>query len=139
MKLQPDCIRAVLLAIEDSHKYYRDDSGNVTTDPVYFEALCKALPNYEPEDVYYTLSNLEQAGYISMKSTWSGGSLYMCQVNYMTFKGHEFLNEIHDSKRWEIVKKGLTSIRSYSLDAISAVAKGVAGASIQEFVKQLGL
>ena len=139
MKLNPDCIRAVMLEIEKSHKYYQDDDGNVTVDPLQMADICKALPKYNPEDIYYTLFNLEQAGYIDLFKRWASGHLYACHVNHMTFAGHEFLGEIRDPKQWSLVKKGLKSAKSFSLDLVSAVAKGVAKAAIDQYVASLGL
>ena len=139
MKLNPDCIRAVMLEIEKSHKYYLDERGDVTTDPLNLESIHESIPNYSKEEIYYSLFNLEQAGHIDLTTRWSGGSVYTCHVNYMTFSGHEFLNSIRDPKHWSVVKRGLNAVGNFSLATISAVSEGIANAVISNFVATMGL
>lgn len=139
MELKLDCIRSVMLEIEKKQKYYLDDLDNVTKDCLSLTSLCESLPKFSKEDIYYSLFNLDQAGYINLSTQWAGGSIYMCHVNYMTYSGHEFLNEIRDSKRWEIVKKGLSAAKNFSLDMVTALSKGMTKAFIEEYVRSVGL
>ena len=139
MKLNPDCIRSVMLEIEKLHAISVDDENNVSIELLLFDALYEALPKYSKEDVFYALFNLEQAGYIDASYQYGDGGITMGVVNYMTYAGHEFLEKIRDSKRWTIVKSCIEAVRDYSLDAIEAVAHGVAGAAIEEFLKKQGL
>ena len=139
MKLNPDCIRAVMIEIEKSQKYYLDERGEVTKDYLSLESINEALPDYSKEDIYYSLFNLEQAGYVNLSTQWASNVVYACAVNYMTFSGHEFLNGIRDSKKWSTIKKGLSVVGDYSLAVISAVSEGVANAAIGKFVDSLGL
>lgn len=139
MKLNPDCIRATMLEIEKSHSYYLDDEGNVTMDTLSLDSIAESLPKYSKEDIYYALFNLEQAGYIDLTTRWSGGSVYICHVNYMTFHGHEFLNSIRDAKHWSAIKSGLSALGNFSLAAISAFAEGIGNAAISKIVSESGL
>ena len=140
MKLNPDCIRSVMLAIEESWDLETDEQGNICMDGIEMESLCEVLPDFDPKDVFYCLFNLDQAGYLDLSVTWAdGGVLCYCTVNYMTFAGHEFLNRIRDNKNWSKVKKSLHAIRNYSLDAISSVSEGVANAAIATALKEIDL
>ena len=140
MKLNPDCIRAVMLEIEKTWELEIDDSGNIGLGNIPIEAMYQALPKYDKKDIFYSLYNLDQAGYIDLYVLWGDGGIAYCStINHMTYAGHEFLDRIRDSKHWMTIKKGLDSVRGYSLDAISAVAEGVANAAIAAALKELGL
>lgn len=140
MKLNPDCIRAVMLEIEKSWEIGTDDRENIYMGNLGIESLYKALPDYDKKEIFYTLYNLDQARYIDLTVLWAdGGIVYHCTVNHMTFEGHEFLNRIRDHKNWSKVKKGLDAVRNYSLDAISAVSEGIANAAIAAAIKELDL
>lgn len=140
MKLNPDCIRTVLLEIEKSWKIEQLDDGNLLMDGMLIQSLYDALPKFEKADIFYSLYNLDQAGYVDLSIQWAdGGVPYFCMINHMTYAGHEFLNQIRDNKHWGLIKKGLTAVGNYSLDAISAVAEGIANAAIAAFLKESGL
>lgn len=139
MKLNPDCIRAVMLEIEKSHQYYLNEAGDVTTHSLALESISEALPGYSKEEIYYVLFNLEQAGYIDLTTQWAGGAVYICHVNYMTFQGHEFLNSIRDPKHWSVIKSGLSALGNFSLAAISAFAEGLGNAAISKFIGESSL
>lgn len=140
MKLNPDCIRAVLLEIEKEWCFEKDESGNIIMGSMDMSALCKSLPNYTEEDIFYTLYNLEQAGYVDLEIMWAGGQVMMfCIINCMTYEGHEFLEKIRDTKHWAAVKSGMSAVRNYSLDAINAIASGITGAAIAAYLEKNSL
>lgn len=137
MKLNPDCIRSVLLEIEKSLNLGTDSEENVYMGVLDMDDLCKALPKYTKEDVFYSLFNLDQAGYVKITVFWaSGGIATMCCVEYMTYAGHQFLEGIRDPKMWSFVKSGLSAVRNYSLDAINAFASGVTGGAVSAFLEK---
>lgn len=140
MKLNPDCIRAVMLEIEKSWKIQECENGELQMGSLHIDDLCSALPKYTKADIFYTIFNLEQIGYIDADIEWAHGRIpYRCCINHLSFAGHEFLNQIRDNKCWSLVKQGLSSIGNYSLNAISAVAEGFANAAISVFLKESGL
>lgn len=140
MKLNPDCIRAVLLEIEKSWKIEELDDGNLYMDGIMLQTICDALPKFEKADIFYSLYNLDQAGYVDLNVQWADGGIpYYCMINHMPYAGHEFLNQIRDNNHWGLIKKGLGAVGNYSLNAISAVAEGVANAAISAFLKEAGL
>ena len=139
MKLNPDCIRAVMLQIENDWKIKDDGRGHLAFGSLSLSQLCQSLPEHSQEDIFYTLHNLEQAGYIKAQITWSNGAVYRCVVNYMTYAGHEFLNGIRDPKHWAVIKSGMDAVRNYSLDAINAIAGGVTSAAISAYFEKNGL
>lgn len=135
MKLNLECIRSVMLSLERELSF-TDDGDCLTKNDVSLERLCELLPEYQKEDIFYSLFNLDQAGYLNISVHWSSDSVYECLVNYMTYDGHEFLNEIRDGKRWNKVKSITTAIRNYSLSAVSSIAEGVTNAAISAFLSK---
>ena len=138
MKLNADCIRDVLLELEKSLTYRVNEDDQLEKNTVSLHELDCILIRYTKEEIFYTLSNLEQAGYIKMSVNWSGNSVYRCSVNCITFQGHEFLEKIRNDLSWVKVKAGAAAIRNYSLDAISAIANGVASAAITAYFEKTG-
>lgn len=138
MKLNADCIRDVLLELEKSLTYRTDEEGRLEKNTVSLHDLDCILIRYTKEDIFYTLSNLNQAGYINMTVKGAGNSIYLCFVNCITFQGHEFLEKIRSDQSWSKVKAGAEAIRNYSLDAISAIANGVASAAITAYFEKSG-
>lgn len=138
MKLNPDCIRAVMIEIEKMWELDIDYHGNIRMGNLDINTLYQALPEFDKKDVFYSLYNLDQAGYIDISIMWAdGGVAYYCTVNHMTFSGHEFLNKIRDTKNWNKVQKGLNAVRNYSLDAITALSEGFTNAAISTVLNEL--
>lgn len=133
MKLNVECIRSVMLQLEETLSF-TDDGTYLVKNFVTLECLCKLLPEYTRADIFYSLYNLDQAGYISASVHWGNGAVYECSVNHMTYAGHEFLDKIRDSGRWDKIKGITSSIRNYSLSAISAAAEGITNAAISRLV-----
>ncbi len=128
MKLGSDCIRDILLTME---KLPFDGALRI-------EELCEALPKYEAEEVHYTALKLIEADLIDGvcydRDDWNISHVY--SVIDITFAGHQFLAKIRDDNRWGIVKRGLSSVRDYSLSAIGAIAEGATSAAISAFFSQ---
>lgn len=134
MKLNPDCMRAVMLEIEQQWEIGTEPNGYLYLGVVKLQQLYDALDKYSKEDIFYSLYNLEQAGYLDLVvSMAAGGVVLDCTVNHMTYDGHEFLNRIRDPKHWSVIKSGLSAVRNYSLDAINSIAGGITSAAITAF------
>ena len=134
MKLKPDCMRAVLLQLEREATYTTNEYGTIEKNYVTIEELDGLITAYSKEDIFYSLDNLHQAGYIQMKTNWTTTGLYACWVSGLTFRGHEFLDKIRDDKAWTQIQNGMEAVRNYSLDAITAIANGVASAAISAYL-----
>ena len=129
MKLNVECIRSVMLQLEETLSF-TDDGTYLVKNFVTLEHLCKLLPGYTKADIFYSLYNLDQAGYISASIHWGNGAVYECSVNHMTYAGHEFLDKIRDGGQWDKIKRITSAIRNYSLSAIFAAAEGITNAAI---------
>lgn len=130
MILDNECLRDVLLYIENSDYYILTSDNCLEASPIYLSTICINLPKYNKAEIYYSLLNLSQAGFINL-STHNTSNNLDCAVNSITYSGHEFLNAIKDTANWNKIKIVLSSIRNYSLEAIKAVSSGITSATIE--------
>lgn len=126
MKLNPDCIRDILIAIE---------SETTLDSPIRFDpdSLPDSLAVYSPDEVLYHVKQCELAGMLGGQTNWFlSGS---CMVQYLSPSGHQFLSDIRSDTNWSKTKDIAKTVGSESLSAIKDIATGVITALIQ---KQLG-
>lgn len=145
MRLDIDCLRDVLLCIEEhtglrNYCYFIDkelesianNMGSVSPIQAYQEKL---LEKYDNDTLLYHVHFCVEAEFAK---TSLEQSRYKMWIADLTPKGHEFLANIRDTKQWTTVKKGLAAVRNYSLSAISSVAQGVTSAAINAYLSQGG-
>ena len=128
MKLNPNCVRDVLLELE---KLPYQKSATIAE-------LSTALPHYSEDEISYTCLKLSEANYIDItiiKSIHAPSSVIR-NINDITYYGHEFLNNIHSDTVWNDVKAVGSKIGASSISAFAQIATGVVTTLIQ---KQLGL
>lgn len=96
MKLNPDCVRSVLLEIE---KLGFNEHTTIFS-------LHTALPQYSEEDLEYTCFILSDGGFLNIESIdLPGQCLPAVKAVYsMTYKGHEFLEKVRPNKIWSAIK-----------------------------------
>ena len=115
MKMNLDCIRSVLLELED-----------LPLDIYAPDDLEKTLKKYDFEDVNYSLIKLEEAGYVRAQiSRTLGGDVEVFSVSDITFSGHQFLEKIRDDQVWGKTKSVAASIGSWALDVVTQIATAV--------------
>lgn len=140
MKLNPDCIRDVMICLENA-------TGTRPEHPYYFrEVNARSLMQYGPigekygyHEVVYTLIQLAESKYISMEFDCDNDrlSLNMGNVLYLTPKGHEFVAAMHDETIWtKKVLPALKSLGSVSLSIVEALASGATSAIIERLKNQ---
>lgn len=134
MKLNPDCIRDVLLAIESMDnldadlKIYHTNLANL--------AKSDFLSKYPIEDIAYTLLKLSEGGLVVVKPTYAGGRIFNFYVDDLTFPGHQYLEKIRNEDRWKKVKSIGGKVEDFSLSAIEKIAEGVTSAAIAKLFNQ---
>ena len=115
MKLNPDCVRDVLLAVESS------SFGERMT----LDGLNAKLPQYSTEDLWYTCLKLEEGGYLQLL-TMNALRMPMPmikEIKSMTYFGHEFLDSIREENNWGKVKTVAQKAGAFSLTALGEIAK----------------
>lgn len=131
MKLNPDCIRDILLTMEAHCKLEKEeDSALMVFVGLDLSQLCEILPDHSKEALAYTLSMLKQAGYIKCEMLEIENGILDAYATDITFLGHQFLASIRDEDRWKGVKRIAGKVGDFSLKMVSAAAEGLGNAAL---------
>ena len=120
MKLNQDCLRDLMLELED--KLFINT--HIYTDE--FRTL-KIFDKYSDEDVYYSLKQLIKMGLIdgATKNQAATVQPYYIDVYDIEPKGHEFLNNVRDDNVWKETKKRISKFASVSIPVLQQVSTAV--------------
>ncbi|MGY0700865.1 DUF2513 domain-containing protein [Bacillus subtilis] len=110
MKLDRDCMRDVLLTIEEKVGF--KESTSIQTLHTY-----PRLKDYRLVDVYYCVDKLTEAKFIK-GFTYKGGPDY----SELTFEGHEFLETIRDDEVWDKTTDALKKVGGATIPIIYELA-----------------
>lgn len=115
MKLNYDCVREVLLYIEETLEYGKIiDSDDIE------------LKSFEYTDIQYTIALLSESGYIkAIKIQTLSSSVPTFHISSMTMQGHELLDNIRDNTVWNKIKKKISGFASVSLPIINSVGSTI--------------
>ena len=124
MRLNHDCVRAVLLFLEENLGYTRG---------MDFEEI--KLNGFTADDVIYSLIKLKQANYISGDVIIDPDleDVEGC-VTGITWEGHKFLDTVRDNKVWGKTKTVLSKVSSASISFVSSVASQVLATLISQYM-----
>lgn len=126
MKLNYDCVRSVLLTVEKSKTI--DEELNI--NPVTVETIFEQLPKYEDSEILYTIEKLKEAGYINAALHFAAGHFIDGTVSSITYRGHEYLDNIREPEVWRKVKAMLKNAGATTLPLISQAAKMLIGSQL---------
>lgn len=128
MKLNPDCIRDILISVE-SMEY---NSAYTLTK------LQKELPHYSEDVLNYHCLQMIDAGLLNAKTINIMGKIspQIWRIFDLTYQGHQFLADIRSDTAWNKTKSIAKKIGSDSLHALKEIAINVVTSMIQ---KQLDL
>ena len=149
MKLNPDCIRDILLLIGDIQEMETKSSSLFPTnssdnETKYFigsvnkiRSGCivesERLENYSEQDIWYSIKQLRDAYLIdALAPTSLGGTSYI--INDITPSGHEFLNNVRENKIWNKVKNTSKDIGIKSLGGMLKIASAVISEIIKSYI-----
>lgn len=115
MKLNHDCVRDVLIWVEDNVPLGR---------PRYTDDMIEDLnTKWSQEDLIYSVIQLNEAGLLDGGASQNGSGISLGHIQKLTWKGHEYLDNIRDDKVWKKTKETVFSkIGSASLSVFSSVA-----------------
>lgn len=124
MKLNVDCIRDVML--------YLEEELGVDLENGKFKSLTlHQIENefdseYSKEDIWYTIYNLKEIKYIDGTFKNSSSSImYICNITNITWSGHQFLNSVRPKSIWEATKTGAKNLGTTSIAALSMIASEI--------------
>lgn len=128
MKLNPNCVRDILIAVEENTGYqycldYPDERDK-----------CHSLAHYEDDEIRYHIYQCYKSGLIELhgKEDLCGN---IC-IRDLTPSGHSLLANIRSDNIWNDVKKVSSKVGSTSLSALTQIATGIVSSLIKA---QLGL
>lgn len=133
MKLNLDCIRQILLCVEDNTGLRKCcffiDSGLEESQNIIGSDLIplpdyqtKLLKDFSNDEVIYHVGYCVEA---ELLSTNTSLGLYQTVITDLTPKGHDFLENIRDNKVWSGIKSVASKVGSKSLDSIIQIASNV--------------
>jgi hypothetical protein len=125
LKLNPDCIRDILLTVEENTGYnqiMQYDGANSETHYEYFK-------KYQEDEVFYHIKQCELNGFFTnIKWYFPDG----CIIFDLSPAGHEFLANIRTDNNWNKVKQKAKSVGSESLSVIAQIAGQVISAMLTQ-------
>ncbi|MGB8452773.1 MAG: DUF2513 domain-containing protein [Anaerocolumna sp.] len=125
MKLNLDCVRDILLTIEDYE--YRMN--------LLVNEFCIMLPDYSPTEVIYCCEKLYEGNYLNLDYVElpKQRNPELVKIRDITFQGHEFLANIRSDANWKEVKGVCGKIGSIAFSAIKSVAEGVTISAVNNY------
>lgn len=129
MKLKPDCIRDVLLYLESELEV---DLTKHNFTKINLEQLIDHFSCiYNEEDIWYTVYNLKEIRFIDGRINDAGSNKTMfCEIENITWNGHQFLNTIRPTSVWEATKSGASKLGIMSVSALSMISSEITKAII---------
>ena len=113
MKLNPDCIRDILIQLETDLDFPGPVRYRITDDP-------RILPKYDWYELVYHFKQCSQCG--MLEGFQICDSYSSVAINDITYKGHEFLANIRSDKAWKRIMKTALDVGNIALPFIQQIA-----------------
>lgn len=116
MKLDLDCIRDILLCVEESVGFMD------LLEFQYEEGVLNDLPHlngYDEETIMYHVKQCSESGLLSGVQFFLDGSAI---VSDLSPRGHEFLSNVRSDTNWRKTKEVAQKVGSASLNAVEQIA-----------------
>lgn len=113
MRLNPDCMRDVLLVAEEHVPL----NGSLSMGN-----LLSLLPSYSKDELTYTCLKLNEGNLLNILKMDSDNGTSVANISDITYEGHQFLENIRNQSTWETVKQKLSLLGSSSVPVIMSVA-----------------
>jgi hypothetical protein len=126
MKLNKECIRDVLLYIEEHCIFENDKRFGRMLHQVSLNELLKAeqTSKYSYDDLHYTLEKMFEGRYIDGHYIPNNAphTFNIARVDALTLRGHDLLDNIRPEPVWNETKSVLQKVGDFSLGILSQVA-----------------
>ena len=121
MKLDIDCVRDILLTVEENTGY--NEYMTVSEMSINYDLLKK----YDGNKVMYHIIQSAKANLIDAEQVDLAGNI---MIKDLTPYGHKFIANIRENSNWNKVKKIANEVGTTSLEAIMQIAINVIGGII---------
>lgn len=113
MKLDYDCLRSLLLKLED----FENLDDDLHYQSMTLNDMEKALPDFSKNKIAYATLKAEEGGLINARIMNADNCIYTCIYSCLTYDGHQFLDNVRNNNIWSKTKSiakelGCTSFRS---------------------------
>ena len=139
MQINHDCIRTLLLYLEDHTGVYKDEETGkymkfeVSTAQLFEED--DLVAEYGEDTITYTLLKLMEANFIEGRKTVEHqGSFYHIKITDITWEGHEFLGNIRDNTAWNRTKAAAQELGVSSVKGIGVLSWQMFLATLPNFI-----
>lgn len=123
MKLDPDCIRSILLIMESTPH----GKG------IPFQQVLESLPKYSTDDISYSILKMREGGLIRANLSAYDNEIQVYKLLDITYDGHQFLAEIRDNKIWGGIKSVSKEVGANSISALTMIASEVVTSLIKSY------
>lgn len=117
MRLNPQCMRDILLVVENK------------PFPEHYSMLKlkSFLPGYSDEEIYYTCLKLWEGNLLQLSTIGTGKKDYeqISTVDDLTYDGHQFLEKIRNEKIWKKTLSLAKNVGSFSVNLLGDIAVNV--------------
>ena len=120
MKLNPECIRSIMLYLEENLTI----NPNLKINEISIFDLHGKI-KFPIEEITNTLLVLDDAGFIVCYWDEGDGAITALDVYRITYAGYQFLESVRPDTVWEKVQKVSENVGSFSLNVISQIATSV--------------
>ena len=110
MRLNPDCIRDILLIVEKYATYSND-----VEQEIVFQEL---EDTYNHEEILYHIRQCEASGLFLKVQYFFGGF----SIVGLSPEGHQFVNDIRQDTNWNRTKEVAKNVGSTSLDVLKEIS-----------------
>lgn len=130
MKLNPDCIREILFAVESQTGYHK---------ATCFSKVIQSC-SFPIETVLYHINQCEMSGFFTRVEHLHGvpinmpvldNGCYDLRIYDLSPKGHEFLANIRSDNIWSKTKNAASKIGSFALPALQQIASNLIETAIK--------
>ncbi|MEF2889570.1 MAG: DUF2513 domain-containing protein [Turicibacter sanguinis] len=119
MRLNPDCIRDILLFVEENIDSMKSC--------VLFDELVNSLDKYDRNTLHYHVNQISKHDFVD-DVFYAGNEPQF--ISDLSPKGHAFLANIRSNTTWNKTKEIASKVGSFSLEALVQIAATVISNSI---------
>ncbi len=133
MKLNPDCVRDVLIYLEDALYYEEDEQHHLGKPSIGWTTVSRderLSSKYLIDDIKYTIFQLHKSGIIDAKLNSTPQNILSLDIHDITWEGHELLANLRGEKLWEKTKNAAQELGVLSVKGLVKVAEAVMNAAI---------